>query len=41
VLSGPQLEDVVVGHWILFNQANPGRLIERFDRHRRAMLAPA
>lgn len=37
MLSRTLFEDMVVGHWLLFNHAEPDWLMERFFRHREAI----
>lgn len=37
MLARPLFEDLVVAHWIVYNQADPDWLVERFFRHRDAI----
>jgi hypothetical protein len=37
MLTRSLFEDVVVGHWLIFNDADPDWLVDRFFRHRDAM----
>ncbi len=37
MLCRPLFEDVVVMHWLLYNDSDPTWLVERFERHREAI----
>ena len=37
MLCRPLFEDVVVAHWLLYNDSDPQWLVDRFERHREAI----